>query len=224
MGKKRADNYPRGAIVNIEWIRERVSTALMNVCIIENGPLSAMEEQAILVTDRFKRNPIRYAGERKSRYRLPSHPLKIKQKHAKGKSKPLINEVTYRTSSWRRGIHQLPNEMRLWLLYCYGDYQYYREQILIVPYIWHEFQRLNSKKRITKKVKPRLQSLTLLAIQAVKAEINQTAKKYTDVKLAELLGVSADAWRKSYKLYWICLLDCCYQLDRDSLFKISALS
>ncbi|MDK6829217.1 bacteriophage antitermination protein Q, partial [Proteus mirabilis] len=96
--------------------------------------------------------------------------------------------------------------------------------ILIVPYIWHEFQRLNSKKRITKKVKQRLQSLTLLAIQAVKAEINQTAKKYTDVKLAELLGVSADAWRKSYKLYWICLLDCCYQLDRDSLFKISALS
>lgn len=71
MGKKGADNYPRGAIVNIEWIRERVSTALMNVCIIENGPLSAMEEQAILVTDRFKRNPIRYAGERKSRYRLP---------------------------------------------------------------------------------------------------------------------------------------------------------
>lgn len=40
--------------MNIEWIRERVSTALMNVCIIENGPLSAMEEQAILVTDRFK--------------------------------------------------------------------------------------------------------------------------------------------------------------------------
>ncbi|EPV0922561.1 bacteriophage antitermination protein Q [Proteus mirabilis] len=39
-----------------------------------------------------------------------------------------------------------------------------------------------------------------------------------------MLGVSADAWRKSYKLYWICLLDCCYQLDRDSLFKISALS
>ncbi|PCO16674.1 hypothetical protein CQA18_25050, partial [Enterobacter hormaechei] len=46
------------------------------------------------------------------------------------------------------------------------------------------------KKRITKKVKQRLQSLTLLAIQAVKAEINQTAKKYTDVKLAGLLGVS----------------------------------
>lgn len=206
--------------MNIEWIREQVSTALANIYLTENGQLGAMEEQAILSTDRFKKNPVRYAGTGKYRYKLPSYPLSTKQTRTKGTSKPLINELTYHYSSWRRDIYRLPDEMRSWLLYCYGDYAYYNEQLSVVPYIWREFELANANKRITGKVKQRLRALALLAVQVVRAEINEIPFKYTDARLAEMTGVTADTWRKRYKGYWSCLLDCCQQLDKGSLLRV----
>ncbi|MEX9217001.1 bacteriophage antitermination protein Q [Providencia rettgeri] len=206
--------------MNIEWIREQVSTALANIHLTENGQLGVMEEQAILATDRFKKNPARYTGTGKHRYKLPSCPLNTKQTRPKGTSKPLINEITYQYSSWRRDIYRLPDEMRSWLLYCYGDYAYYNEQLSVVHYIWREFELINTNKRITGKVKQRLRALALLAVQVVRGEINEMPFKYTDAGLAELAGVTADAWRMSYKGYWACLLDCCQQLDKDSLLRV----
>ncbi|MDD9340364.1 MAG: bacteriophage antitermination protein Q [Providencia heimbachae] len=206
--------------MNIEWIREQVSTALANIHLTENGQLGAMEEQAILATDRFKKNPVRYAGTGKYKYRLPSCPLNTKQTRAKGTSKPLINETTYHYSSWRRDIYRLPDEMRSWLLYCYGDYAYYKEQLPVVPYIWREFELANTNKRITGKVRHRLQALALLAVQVVRGEINEMPFKYTDAGLAEMTGVSKQSWHKNYQDYWACLLDCCQQLDKDSLLRV----
>lgn len=206
--------------MNIEWIREQVSTALADIGISENGQLGAMEEQAILSTDRFNKNPTRYAGTGECRYRLPSYPLNTKQTRAKGTSKPLINEITWRYASWRRDIYKLPDEMRSWLLYCYGGYQHHAEQLSVVPYVWREFESANAGRRITGKVRQRLQALALLAVQVVRTEINDSPLKYSDSRLAELAGVTADTWRKRHKDYWMCLLDCCRQLDRDALLRV----
>ncbi|HAT1525169.1 TPA: antitermination protein [Morganella morganii] len=206
--------------MNIEWIREQVSTALADIGISENGQLGAMEDQAILSTDRFNKNPTRYAGKGECRYRLPSYPLNTKQTRAKGTSKPLINEITWRYASWRRDIYKLPDEMRSWLLYCYGDYQHHAEQLSVVPYIWREFVSANAGKRITEKVRRRLQALTLLAVQVVRAEINDSPLKYSDSKLAELAGLSKQSWNKNYQDYWACLLNCCRQLDHGALLRV----
>lgn len=206
--------------MNIEWIREQVSTALSDISVAGNGQLGAMGEQAILATDRYNKNPARYAGTGKCKYRLPSYPLNTKQTREKGTSKPLIDEITWHYSSWRRDIYRLPDEMRLWLLYCYGGYQHHAEQLSVVPYIWREFESANAEKRITGKVRQRLQALTLLAVQVAKAEINDSPLKYSDSRLAELVGVTADTWRKRHKDYWEHLLNCCRQLDRDALLRV----
>ena len=206
--------------MNIEWIREQISTALADIRITENGQLGAMEEQAIFATDRFKRNPARYVGTGKYKYRLPSYPLNTKQTPITGVSKPLINEATYHYSSWRRDIYRLPDEMRSWLLYCYGDCQYYNEQLSVVPYIWREFEMVNENKKITGKVKHRLQALALLAVQVVRGESNDMPLKNTDARLAEMTGVSRQNWHKNYQDYWAFLLDCCYRLDKLALLRV----
>lgn len=205
---------------HIESIREHVSMALADIHISENGQLGAMEEQAILVTNRFNRNPVRYVGTGQNRYRLPSCPINTKQTQIKGVSKPLINETTYHYSSWRRAIYKLPDEMRSWVLYCYGDYRYHNEQLSVVPYIWCKFELSNADKRISKKVKKRLQALALLAVQVVRGDINDMSLKYTDVRLADMTGVSKQSWHKNYHHYWMCLLDSCYRLDEDSLIRL----
>ncbi|WP_140919045.1 bacteriophage antitermination protein Q [Limnobaculum xujianqingii] len=205
--------------MNLEWLRGNVITALSDFHATNNGQLGAMEGQIMLRTDRFNKNVVRYieigAGKK---VRVPHCVLNVKQTRNGGRSKPLIEEITYNFSGWRRSIHQLADEQKAWILYCYGDFKYRNEQFTVVPYIWEKFTEQYEGKRITGKVKSRLQALAWLAVQVAAGEIKGYKHlTYTDTELAAKLGVSKQSLYKDYKDYWHALLSQCFSLDKAAL-------
>ena len=77
-------------------------------------------------------------------------------------------------------------------------------------------------KRITGKVKTRLQGLAFLAVQVAAGEIKGWEHtQYSDTKLAERLGVAKQTFNDVYKDYWHSLLNEMNKLDIESLRSAS---
>lgn len=204
--------------MNTEWLRDNVRDALADFHTSGNEQLGAMEGTAIVNTERFKRNPSRYHNIGGTKVKIQPCIVNIKQTRNGGKSSPLIDETTYSYSCWRRAIYQLSDEQRSWILYCYGDFKHHAEQCEIVPYICETFMEQCKGKRITGKVKIRIQGLAFLAVQVSVGGIKGWEHtQYSDIKLAEMLGVSKQGFYKNYKEYWDCLLSICNKLDASAL-------
>ncbi|EJX5169978.1 hypothetical protein OD707_005424, partial [Salmonella enterica] len=106
------------------------------------------------------------------------------------------------------------------ILYCYGDYRYHREQLNVVPHLWEMFHSRQSDKRISGKVKQRLQALAWLAVQVVASGIRGDDREYSYAELGGMVGVTDDNWRMRYENYWLDLLAVCHELDAMALRKV----
>lgn len=74
--------------------------------------------------------------------------------------------------------------------------------------------------RISGKVKQRLQGLALLAVQVVAGEIDGRPDRYTYAELADMIGATADTYRKRYGDYWRALMAEVFVLDKHALDEL----
>jgi hypothetical protein len=200
----------------LEYVRGAVSLALADIHGQSKGQLAAFEGSALARTTRFKRQRLRTVVVDNRKVCPATDPMHCPETRSRKKPFPPLDEMTYCTSSWRRAISVLDTHQEAWIRYCYGDYNYHSKQLLVVPYIWERFSEQCSA-RISKKVKLRLQSLTMLAVQVVASEIKGFPKEYTYTRLAELSGVNKSTWSETYSGHWNKLLSLVETLDAGSL-------
>lgn len=200
----------------LEYVRGAVSLALADIHGMTKGQLAAFEGAALAHTSRFKRQRHRTVVVGNRKVCPDTDPIHCPETRTRAKPFPPIEELTYCTSSWRRAISVLETHQEAWIRYCYGDYSYHHNQLLVVPYIWAQFSA-QCPGKISKKVKLRMQSLTLLAVQVVASEIKGHPKEYSHTKLAELSGVSKSTWSETYSGHWNMLLSLVETLDAGSL-------
>lgn len=204
----------------LEYVRGAVSLALADIHGQSKGQLAAFEGSAMIRTTRFKRQKVRTVVLEKRRVCPITDPMHCPETRTRKKPFPLIEELTYCTSSWRRAISVLDTHQEAWLRYCYGDYNYHDKQLQVVPYIWEQFSD-QCAVRLSKKVKLRLQGLALLAVQVVASEIKGLPREYTYTNLASIAGVQRNNWQMHYAGHWERLLLLIKELDEDALFSVA---
>ncbi|MFK3763218.1 bacteriophage antitermination protein Q [Serratia ureilytica] len=204
----------------LEYVRGAVSLALADIHGQSKGQLAAFEGSALVRTTRFKRQRVRTVVLEKRRVCPITDPMHCPETRTRKKPFPLIEELTYCTSSWRRAISVLDTHQEAWLRYCYGDYNYHDKQLQVVPYIWEQFSD-QCAVRLSKKVKLRLQGLALLAVQVVASEIKGLPREYTYTNLANMAGVQRSNWQMHYAGHWESLLLLIKALDTDALFSVA---
>ncbi|HGE8481959.1 bacteriophage antitermination protein Q [Serratia nematodiphila] len=204
----------------LEYVRGAVSLALADIHGQSKGQLAAFEGSAMIRTTRFKRQKVRTVVLEKRRVCPITDPMHCPETRTRKKPFPLIEELTYCTSSWRRAISVLDTHQEAWLRYCYGDYNYHDKQLQVVPYIWEQFSD-QCAVRLSKKVKLRLQGLALLAVQVVASEIKGLPREYTYTNLASMAGVQRNNWQMHYAGHWERLLLLIKGLDEDALFSVA---
>ncbi|HAU5648009.1 bacteriophage antitermination protein Q [Serratia nevei] len=204
----------------LEYVRGAVSLALADIHGQSKGQLAAFEGSAMIRTTRFKRQKVRTVVLEKRRVCPITDPMHCPETRTRKKPFPLIEELTYCTSSWRRAISVLDTHQEAWLRYCYGDYNYHDKQLQVVPYIWEQFSD-QCAVRLSKKVKLRLQGLALLAVQVVASEIKGLPREYTYTNLASMTGVQRNNWQMHYARHWERLLLLIKGLDENALFSVA---
>lgn len=206
--------------MNSEWIRDNIRLALGFIYITGNGQLGDLASRPVITTSRYRSNPPRYVIVEGRKVRRHAYPLNISQTQSKGTSHPLINECDYHLVPWRRAINSIGEPFRSWLLYCYGDYRYHREQLNVVPHLWEIFLSRQSDRRISGKVKQRLQSLAWLAVQVVAGEIKGDDREYSYAELGGMVGVTKQNWNNNYLEHWEQLISIVRKMDTTSLYKV----
>ncbi|ECT8547643.1 antitermination protein [Salmonella enterica subsp. diarizonae serovar 48:i:z] len=206
--------------MNAEWIRDNVRSALGFIYITGNGQLGDLASRPVITTSRYRSNPPRYVIVEGRKIRRHAYPLNISQTQSKGTSFPLINEADYYLVPWRRAINSIGEPLRSWVLYCYGDYRYHREQLNVVPHIWEMFIVSQSGKRISGKVKQRLQSLAWLAVQVVAGEIKGYGEEYSYAELGSMVSVTKQNWNNNYSEQWKLLISIVHEIDTTALYKL----
>lgn len=206
--------------MNSEWIRDNIRLALGFIYITGNGQLGDLAVRPVVTTSRYRSNPPRYVIVEGRKVRRHAYPLNISQTRPAGVSLPLINECDYHLVPWRRAINSTGEPFRSWLLYCYGDYRYHREQLNVVPHLWEMFLSRQSDKRISGKVKQRLQALAWLAVQVVAGEIKGDDREYSYAELGGMVGVTKQNWNNNYLEHWEQLISIVREMDTTSLYKV----
>lgn len=205
---------------NLEYIRQRVTTALANYLGSTKGQLEAFAEFAPADTASKKRCRIHFVDLEKRRVSADIDAVNCTETRSRKTPFPPIHEITYCSSSWRRALSALEDQQQAWLRYCYAHDLTFDLQVSLCKFIWGEFvQKLNGKK-ITEKMSKRLQSLIWLSIQDHVSQIGLIGHSYTAGELAHLVGVSKTNWSENYAGHWQLMHSLCHDLDHCALREI----
>ncbi|EFP7600423.1 antiterminator, partial [Shigella flexneri] len=142
-----------------------------------------------------------------------------KQSLAKGASIPLVSQVAFSTSSWRRAVLSLEEHYKAWLLWCYSGSICWEYQITITHWAWEEFKAHSGTRKIAEKTQERLKKLIWLAAQAVKAELFG-GEGYEYQELALLAGVTTKNWSKTFTGHWVVMKHIFHRLDSEALLFV----
>lgn len=207
--------------MNLDYIRERVITALADHSSATKGQLAAFEEHAPADTASKKRQRIHFVQLEKRRVIADIEPVSCTETRSRVKPLPLIHEITFCSSSWRRAVSSMEGERLAWIRYCYGYDLTYSHQVTICQHIWAEFERCCRGKKVTAKKRARLSSLVWLAVQTYASQgAGRIAHEYSAGDLANLSGVSKTNWAENYTAQWEELLGLCADLDVSALRTI----
>ncbi|QMV50941.1 bacteriophage antitermination protein Q [Ewingella americana] len=207
--------------MNIDYIRERVITALADHSGATKGQLAAFEEHAPADTASKKRKRIHFVQLEKRRVSADIEPVSCTETRSRVKPLPPIHEITFCSSSWRRAVSSMEGERLAWIRYCYGYDLTYSHQVTICQHIWAEFERRCRGKKVTAKKRARLSSLVWLAVQTYASQgAGRIANEYSAGDLASLSGVSKSNWAENYATQWEELLWLCNDLDVSALREI----
>lgn len=187
------------------------------------GQLVAFAENAQLITNRYKRKPLKVTDpETGELVAVWNEPVPGVQSRAKGSHIPLVLPVEYATASWRRAVLALEPHETAWLMWCYADATRYAHQVEIVRWGWEAFSDQLAGKRIAAKTLARLRALVWLAAQDIKRELRGGiggGKTYQQTELAALAGVTAKNWWKSYAAHWEAMRAGFERLDESALIN-----
>ncbi|CPR20639.1 antiterminator [Brenneria goodwinii] len=205
----------------LQFIREELKIATADLSGGTKGQLQAWLEDAQFDTGRFKRKRIKVIdAETGKLITLNNPPVQGKQSHAKGSSIALIQQIEYRTASWRRALFSLDAHQKAWLLWNYSEDIRFEHQTTIARWAWSEFKLKLGTRKVAGKTMERLKPLIWLAAQDVSGQLaGRDRYQYTD--LAALVGVKPDNWSKNYSDYWRSLCLIFERLDSDSLLSVS---
>ncbi|EOY5415880.1 bacteriophage antitermination protein Q [Cronobacter turicensis] len=209
-----------------EFIRQELIMATADLSGSTKGQLVAFAENAQLITDRYKRKPLKVTDpETGELVAVWNEPVPGVQSRAKGSHIPLVLPVEFATASWRRAVLALEPHETAWLMWCYADATRYAHQVEIVRWGWEAFSDQLVGKRIAAKTLARLRTLVWLAAQDVKRELRcgiGAGKTYQQTELAALAGVTAKNWWKSYAMHWGAMRAVFERLDQSSLINADA--
>ncbi|AFH14942.1 antiterminator [Cronobacter sakazakii] len=209
-----------------EFIRQELIMATADLSGSTKGQLVAFAENAQLITNRYKRKPLKVTDpETGELVAVWNEPVPGVQSRAKGSHIPLVLPVEYATASWRRALLALEPHETAWLMWCYADATRYAHQVEIVRWGWEAFSDQLAGKRIAAKTLARLRALVWLAAQDVKRELRGGiggGKTYQQIELAALTGVTAKNWWKSYAMHWEAMRAVFERLDQSALINVNA--
>ncbi|WP_413732316.1 bacteriophage antitermination protein Q [Sodalis sp. RH20] len=207
-------------MLNFDYIRERVSTALADIRTATKGQLAAFEDSPMTHSTRYKRKRPRVIELGDRRVCADTDPIYCPETRNRKQPFPPIDPITYSYSSWRRAIGELEPYQEAWIRYCYGYDLDYGHQVTICQFIWDEFQKQLVGKKVTEKMRGRLASLVWLAAQESAGHWDMFRNPYTSKRLSELVGVKPDNWSKNYRQHWNSLIVLCDELDISALGAI----
>ncbi|TXP19623.1 antiterminator [Escherichia coli] len=201
----------------LQFVREQLIIATADLSGATKGQLEAWQENAMFDTGRYRRKKIRYRDEVTGKMITRDNPpIPGKQSLAKGTSIPLVSQVAFSTSSWRRAVLSLEEHHKAWLLWCYSGNTCWEYQIAITQWAWTEFKTHSGTRKIAGKTQERLKKLIWLAAQDVRRwGIGHDI--YQQQELARLCGIKPDNWSHNYVSYWREILDIFMNLDTESL-------
>ncbi|KAF6597549.1 antiterminator [Cronobacter sp. EKM101R] len=204
-----------------EFIRQELIMATADLSGSTKGQLVAFAENAQLITDRYKRKPLKVTDpETGELVAVWNDPVPGVQSRAKGSHIPLVLPVEYATASWRRAVLALEPHETAWLMWCYADATRYAHQVEIVRWGWEAFSDQLAGKRIAAKTLARLRALVWLAAQDVKFKLIGQSSGLTSQKLASLLDVKPSNWSQNYMPHWNKMLAVYEVLDHVSLERV----
>ncbi|EKR5117345.1 antiterminator [Escherichia coli] len=204
----------------LQFVREQLIIASADLSGATKGQLEAWQENAMFDTGRYRRKKIRYRDEVTGKMITRDNPpIPGKQSLAKGTSIPLVSQVEFSTSSWRRAVLSLEEPHKTWLLWCYSGNICWEYQVTITRWAWEEFKAHSGNRKIAEKTRERLKKLIWLAAQAVKAELfGGEGYEYQD--LALLAGVTTKNWSKTFTGHWVAMKHIFHQLDSEALLLV----
>lgn len=204
----------------LQFVREQLIIATADLSGATKGQLEAWQENAMFDTGRYRRKKIRYCDEVTGKMITRDNPpIPGKQSLAKGTSIPLVSQVEFSTSSWRRAVLSLEEPHETWLLWCYSGNICWEYQVTITRWAWEEFKAHSGNRKIAEKTRERLKKLIWLAAQAVKAELfGGEGYEYQD--LALLAGVTTKNWSKTFTGHWVAMKHIFHQLDSEALLLV----
>ncbi|HFO4825380.1 bacteriophage antitermination protein Q [Escherichia coli] len=204
----------------LQFVREQLIIATADLSGATKGQLEAWQENAMFDTGRYRRKKILYRDEVTGKMITRDNPpIPGKQSLAKGTSIPLVSQVEFSTSSWRRAVLSLEEPHKTWLLWCYSGNICWEYQVTITRWAWEEFKAHSGNRKIAEKTRERLKKLIWLAAQAVKAELfGGEGYEYQD--LALLAGVTTKNWSKTFTGHWVAMKHIFHQLDSEALLLV----
>ncbi|OXL32459.1 antitermination protein [Enterobacter mori] len=151
------------------------------------------------------------------RVKAENSALYVMETRSRCRPGPPISDNAFYSCAWRRAINKLDGGSQAWLKYCYGGDLSYASQILICERVWSKFHLQNTSKKMSKRMRKCLASLTWLAIQDVATKNNNSFyKEYAAVTLAKLLRVHRDTWYAIFSKEWSALKGIVCSLDEDA--------
>lgn len=204
--------------LNQSYVRERLFAALTNEQRSGKGQLAAFEDSPIAYTDRYPRKRHRTIEIGTRKISADTDPVCSTETRSRKSPSPLIGNVEYQSSSWRRAVMELEGTEKAWVQYCYGYSLDFTYQTAICRHVWESFQQSLVGRRVTDKVKKRLAALVWLAVQEQAMICGRAGvMTYSDKDLAAMSGVAANNWSQKYSAFWSGLKACVAAIDSKSL-------
>ncbi|NIF20281.1 bacteriophage antitermination protein Q [Candidatus Pantoea multigeneris] len=205
----------------LEFVRQQLIIATADLSGATKGQLQAWLEDAQFSTGRFKRKKTKIEDEVTGQLiTLDNPPIPGKQSRAKGSAIALVQPVEFTTSSWRRALLALDDPHKAWLLWIYSENTGFDYQVAITQWAWDAFRVQLEGRRIAAKTLTRLKALVWLAAQDLRSEImGRETLEYK--KLAQLMGITAMAWTKTFTEHWLVLKGIFRQMDSHALKAVS---
>lgn len=205
----------------LEFVRQQLIVATADLSGATKGQLVAFAENAQFTATARSRGRKKVYSEVKQRMVNPDGPpMSGSQSRAKGSSIALVLPVEYSTASWRRALLSLEEHHKAWLLWNYSENIRFEYQVAITQWAWEEFRDQLGAKKVAGKTMERLQKLTWLAAQDVKAEL-AGRETYEYQALAELVGVAKSTWTETYLPHWLALRSSFVKLDSNALISVT---
>ncbi|CDG91811.1 putative Antitermination protein Q [Xenorhabdus bovienii str. feltiae Florida] len=210
-----------GAMLQYEYVRINLRTALANFNLKQNGQLESLN-MGSGAGNRFREKPRRKIEINGKFILVDAEPFHYTETGKFQRSTVLIDDITYDCCDWRRAVHLIPEDSLAWVKYCYAHDLNFDHQISICKNVYQRFISLCETRKMNKmsaKTAERMKQLIWLAVQFTVSELRDEPARcrnnYSD--LSREIGISRYNWKKNYQPRWELMIEACQNVDQEAL-------